>query len=108
MNCKQGDLAVIVRSYAGNEGKVVRCVSLCERPFWYTARWPGPTWHIDRELPGETFPVSVVADCQLRPLRDSDGEDEMLRLVGKPVFGSRSSVEHMQVAYCGLRPHGVQ
>jgi len=24
MNCKQGDLAIVVRSYTGDEGKVVR------------------------------------------------------------------------------------
>ena len=26
MNCKQGDMAVVVRSSAGNEGKVVTCL----------------------------------------------------------------------------------
>lgn len=26
MNCKQGDLAIVVRSCAGNEGKIVRCL----------------------------------------------------------------------------------
>lgn len=28
MNCKKGDLAMIVRSYAGNHGKVVTCLEL--------------------------------------------------------------------------------
>jgi len=27
MNCKQGDLAIVIRSVRGNEGKIVRCVS---------------------------------------------------------------------------------
>lgn len=26
MNCKEGDLAMIVKSKAGNEGKIVRCI----------------------------------------------------------------------------------
>ena len=83
LNCKQGDLAVVVRSVAGNEGVVVRCLELTKRPCWFMTKIPGPVWRVDRLLPGRNFPTDIVADCQLRPLRDSDGEDEMLRLVGK-------------------------
>lgn len=28
MNCKQGDMAVVIKSQAGNEGKVVTCLEL--------------------------------------------------------------------------------
>ena len=28
LNCKQGDLAIVIRSHAGNEGKIVTCVRL--------------------------------------------------------------------------------
>lgn len=85
LNCKQGDLAVIVRSAAGNEGAVVTCLELVARPYWFAGEMPGPTWRVDRMLRGRAFPTDVVADIQLRPLRDSDGEDEVLRLAGRPV-----------------------
>ena len=88
MNCKQGDLAMIVRSCAGNEGRVLKCLRLA------TAReckadsvvWSGPVWFTDADIPdtfGET--THLYPDNRLRPLRNSDGEDEILRLVGLPV-----------------------
>ena len=89
MNCKQGDLAVIVRSYAGNEGKIVQCLRFV--PNWIRIGadgWEccGPAWEVDRTLPKMTgWRSNIIADSQLRPLRDNDGEDEMLRLVGLPV-----------------------
>jgi hypothetical protein len=89
LNCKQGDLAVIVRSYAGNEGAVVTCLRLI--PNWtrpgLRGGWrTGPGWETDRNFVKANGLVdNIVADDQLRPLRDSDGEDEVLRLVGRPV-----------------------
>ena len=83
LNCKQGDLAVIVRSMAGNEGKIVRCLRLVFDPSHY---FDGPRWLIDREVPHSTRgTVRTIADCALRPLRDNEGEDETLQLVGRPV-----------------------
>ena len=80
MNCKQGDLAVIVRSFSGNEGKIVRCVRLVMDTWgWgYGARWvtePPVIAHFGLVVP--------PLDACMRPLRDSDGEDEVLRLVPK-------------------------
>ena len=43
LNCKQGDLAVIVRSMAGNEGKIVQCPRLVFDPWHY---FDGPRWLI--------------------------------------------------------------
>jgi hypothetical protein len=84
LNCKQGDLAVIVRSEAGNEGAIVQCMRLLPpgTEGWETL---GPRWMVDRVLNGNCGPVRSVPDARLRPLRDSDGEDEVLRLVGRPV-----------------------
>lgn len=84
LNCKQGDLAVVVRSWAGNEGKIVQCVRLLPGgPDWIE---DGPRWEIDRGVPSRNgYPLFSVADSCLRPLRDSEGEDEALRLVGRPV-----------------------
>lgn len=84
LNCKQGDLAFIVKSYAGNEGKVVQCLRLVAGG----SDWieDGPRWEIDRGVPSKAgYLVFSVADSCLRPLRDSGGEDEMLRIAGRPV-----------------------
>jgi hypothetical protein len=88
MNCTQGDLAVIVRSWAGNEGKIVRCIELVGL---LPASSPGgrarvvPIWRVDRALMAWDGTCDYeAADDQLRPIRDNDGEDEILTLVGKP------------------------
>ena len=83
MNCKQGDLAIVVRSSASNEGAIVLCVRLLPAGAEGWSRL-GQRWQIDRALAGCNGPVISVPDAWLRPLRDSEGEDEMLRLVGKP------------------------
>jgi hypothetical protein len=87
MNCKPGDLAVIVRSYAENEGRIVRCVRLVNY-LWNNMLGGAhvlPTWEIDQCL---TNPdgrlIRLVPDNQLRPIRPSDGEDETLTWAGKP------------------------
>lgn len=94
MNCKQGDLAIIIKSRAGNEGKIVRCVRLHDFIDRDINGWPtgiiGPRWVIDRPVPGLTNDghpnyMFTVADSCLRPIRPTDGEDEILRLVGKPI-----------------------
>ena len=88
LNCKKGDLAVIVNSAAGNEGKIVRCldyIGLCEWDHIDGVRL-NETWRIDQKLPPfDGFDDDTIEDHRLRPLRDSEGEDEVLRLVGKPM-----------------------
>lgn len=84
MNCKKGDLAIIVNIANGSPigaenhiGKIVRCIE-----FYYE----------DNEAIWETYPVFLdhdndeldFSDNELRPIRDSDKEDEMLRLIGNP------------------------
>lgn len=89
MRCKVGDLAMVVKSIGGrNLGKIVRCV-----------RWDGQKWFSNPDgsrvldhswFMGESLTawdgtqVAVVADENLKPIRDEDGEDEMLRIAGKP------------------------
>ncbi len=78
--CKQGDLAVIVRSIYRPEcvGAIVRCIE-------YKPNHDGaPAWIIDREL-GPPLVVGGLkrlgdwwSDALLRPLRDNDGTDETL------------------------------
>lgn len=96
MNCKKGDLAVIVRSMAGNEGRIVQCLRIAtdaelSEANIYTGL-PHPFWVTDKQLPcafsfgGHSSGVShaFIPDAWLRPIRDSDGTDEMLRIAGLP------------------------
>ena len=91
MNCKPGDLAVIVKSSYGNAGKVVRCIRLHDSKerdldgarFVQPCEWP--RWVIDRPVTAaDGSPLFTVADFRLRPIRDNDGEDETLAWAGKP------------------------
>lgn len=94
MNCKPGDLAVVVRSAAGSHGKIVTCIRLATKDeirYWNHAEDVGPVWFIDQMLNrafvggfGIGFPAPLASDYCLKPIRDNDGEDEMLRIAGKP------------------------
>lgn len=86
MRCKPGDLAVIVRSDDGNEGRILEVVRASDRrddgEFWWICKAMQPIIGMNRRIAaGE---LMFAADCALRPLRDADGEDEMLRIAGKP------------------------
>lgn len=83
MNCKPGDLAIIVRSLAGNEGKIVRCLegvwSIETMPWGDRASF---MWRTDTVLKSWSGSFDCwIADRQLRPIRDpgDDAKDEMLR-----------------------------
>ena len=71
MNCKQGDLAVIVKAPLPDEqhciGKVIKCAELIKVNGF-------PCWIPETKLHG----FRSVADYCLKPLRDSDGQDETL------------------------------
>lgn len=89
MNCKQGDIALIVRSNSGNEGRVLTCLrlaSFAEVRAESLYLWRGPVWVTDAVLScNDGGTTRLYPDERLKPLRDSDGEDEMLRLAGLPV-----------------------
>jgi hypothetical protein len=85
MRCKVGDLAVVCAPtpYAGH---FVQCVALHGKvrssidrgPHW----WVTPhNWDPGCSLRDGSF---LFPDSMLRPIRDNDGEDEMLRIAGKP------------------------
>ena len=84
LNCWPGCNAIFVKSFAGNEGKIVRCVEfLGEVKFKRVGKLFA--WRIDRNLPNAAGGVSDIAmDSALRPLRDAEGQDEMLRIAGIP------------------------
>lgn len=86
MNCKQGDLAIIVRSYQGNEGRIVRCLRFVPDFRW--EKGGEPTWQIDVALNTVHSDARYfVADCQLRPIRDpgDDAKDETLNWLPAPM-----------------------
>ena len=84
MECKVGDLAVIVRADNDPEclGRIVRVVAL-------RFAMGEPAWQVDpphfwRGHEGQQIEV-MWDDRDLRPLRDGDGEDEMLTRAGRAV-----------------------
>lgn len=78
MNCKPGDLAIVVRNLDGNVGKLLHV----ERPF------PKPGWWICTPLGtfhtadvGDTRGLICAADSALRPIRgDGVTDDEVTEL----------------------------
>lgn len=92
MNCKPGDLAIFVRSSAGNEGAIVRCIRLAtedELRNWQHTRWDGPVWLIDHPIPRvgpNNYPAPLAKDRNLRPIRDpgDDARDETLNWLKVP------------------------
>ena len=91
MRCKIGDLCVVVNSiYPENIGKLIVIVKSSELPHrdWiveycsdFTARWFNckSTVYLRK---GETTNKS---DSDLRPIRDQEGDDEMIRIAGLPI-----------------------
>jgi hypothetical protein len=92
MNCKPGDLAVVVGAYRldGNIGGLVRVDAKY-------AGWDVPAWWCETlthfkahfEVAGVDVDIkpgtrAVVADKQLRPLRDNPWKDETLEWAGLP------------------------
>lgn len=83
MNCKPGDLAVIVKSNYGHEGKFVRCLQRHDGP-WVLEPVFAPGWIIDIPLLKDGALCPYMLDSFLRPIRDQPGTDEMIRIAGKP------------------------
>lgn len=92
MNCRPGDIAVLVNArYEESIGALVEVISL-DAP-----RRGLPTWKCRAISRIKCFndilltamvcePGTIVygPDSYLRPIRDNDGTDEMLTIVGKP------------------------
>ena len=85
MNCKEGDLAVIVRSDFGHGGKIVRCLKPHISLVWRSGRRgiaSSPQevfcWQIDTPLLKKGKMHNIMNDECLRPIRDQPGADETL------------------------------
>ena len=96
MNCKQSDIAIVVKGY-NNLSKVLTCIRLVpmiEVQVALACKGLAPKcsegnyWEVDVPIMWSdgvmNESVNYIADSFLRPIRDSDGEDELLVLLGKP------------------------
>jgi len=72
MNCKQGDMAVIVRSAANNEGRTVTCLEyvgeagrdgVVETAHGYILMLGNDYWRVDIKLNITNSKVGVLNDC---------------------------------------------
>lgn len=77
MRCRPGDLAMYVGRHSALLGRVVEVCAPRE--------WHEPAWFISPPLhfPDGKDPHSCL-DRSLRPIRPNQGEDEILRIAGKP------------------------
>jgi hypothetical protein len=90
MNCKPGDLALIVSGIPiDNIGKIIKVISVSER-------WYGHAWTYEGSIYAAHFPgvrADAVADCCLRPIRDQPGNEDFVTKArktlprAKPVTG---------------------
>jgi hypothetical protein len=99
MNCVKGDLAIIVKSTCGNEGKIVKCLALVPAGYDGLPESPGPRWIVDAFLMASDGHVDQgkVPDSWLRPLRENPEADETLKWAGKPR-------EEVKSIYCSTDP----
>lgn len=78
MNCKPGDLAVIVKGSTDILGRYVEVMRPSEFPYpkdWWFVRSAGGSLV---NTNGERVTESNAEDAQLRPIRPSEGQDETL------------------------------
>lgn len=82
LNCKVGDLAVIVSSETGLNGRIVTCLEFIGMQFWNVGEFGKcevPTWRTDGNFPYRNiFDAGWCTDDQLRPIRNDPGADETL------------------------------
>lgn len=71
LRCKPGQLAMIIKSSVGNEGKVVRCLRLRPHSEFNFPTEFGPVWEVDTLLlTSHGNWVPAMYDAWLMPLND--------------------------------------
>jgi hypothetical protein len=103
MNCKQGEIAIVVRSKFVPDllGRIVEVLHaapstgsfrlpngqlhhpLTDSRFCWVCKFQSPVFAPSDTGPIKTHYAPVPDEC-LRPIRDQPGEDEMLRIAGLP------------------------
>jgi len=91
MNCKQGDLAMVVTlgGYSGAHRVIARALLgipvRLARAYVFDEQ---PAWRLEQKLcldvAGKRVIVRGIVDAILRPIRDDEGDDEILVRAGKP------------------------
>jgi hypothetical protein len=89
MNCRPGDLAVIVRvlTCTENIGGLVRVLEPADAGSWYVEALQSLVARGEHDDTKYRLPPGAhgrVSDRNLRPLRDDDGDDETLTWAGRP------------------------
>lgn len=84
MNCRPGQLAMYVGLAEEHRGKIVLVLQDGTAEA-HRKGLPGHWWAIEPALPAAFSKGDLARDDVLRPLRGSEGVDEMLRITGKPV-----------------------
>jgi hypothetical protein len=90
LNCRTGDLAIVVKSKAGNEGKIVKCLAVTltagiptiEGPFIEFIDGPRYVWLTETVVnlkggrSGKVLHSYFVSDANLKPLRGDISDDQ--------------------------------
>lgn len=95
MNCKQGDLAIRISAVDGcliPVGAIVKVLSWCANSAQNRIGDTGLVrnaqnlWCVEYNgnAGGEDGIYYAIPDAELKPIRDQDGEDEMLKIAGYP------------------------
>lgn len=94
MNCKPGDIAIVIKSAAGNEGKIVEVLSpLGEDPVIGRTMWcegEGFCWLVRssgspiKTSRGRIFGEAPIPDARLRPIRPGDLDESTDTDIKKP------------------------
>lgn len=90
MQCELGDLAIVVNDFENpvNNGALLKIVARALPGQWnIPADWnciPLSTFRFDDRVVPPGRGVLGYRDCELRPLRDSDGQDQTLEWAGHP------------------------
>lgn len=105
MNCKPGDLAFIVqdepRCGDANIGRIVRVLDEPAPMLSGLHNWcveadsPLLVAHVDYKDYQYAHHRAWHPDAWLRPIRDQPGEDEMLRITGKPTETVRELIKEL-------------
>jgi hypothetical protein len=86
MNCKQGDIAIVVRSETGlNFGKIVTCLRLASKRevdaaglfYMKSACWITDRPTFTTSWDGSIGTDVVFPDCNLKPLRGDEEQDDI-------------------------------
>ena len=86
MNCKPGDLAIVVRSMCGNEGRVLKCIRLLSFAECVQEQHISDfVWETDTPILDSCGDrMCRCEDSILRPIRDGEGNESWFKAAPLP------------------------